>query len=311
MGARQRARDPRGRRPAPHNGVRSPAGPAGGGRGSAAAAPAVRVSVPPGAGARRWQARVRALADRGTRAAEGACVIEGIRAVLAAAEAGLEFEAVILCPERLRSEVARRAAGDLGARGVPRVELSPAQFARLSAMDNPVGLMAVVRWSPLALAELAPPVPGAVYVIAEDLADPGNLGTLLRTADGAGAAAAIVAGSGTDPAHRRCLRASLGTAFRLPVAAAPDGPAALAWARQHGVTTVATSERAGATLWDPPGNLRGAIAVVLGNEERGLRAETEAACDLAVSIPMHGSATSLNVGVAGGIVLYELCRVRR
>jgi TrmH family RNA methyltransferase len=259
---------------------------------------------------RRWEARARALGDRRFREAEGACFVEGIRAVCEALDGGVEFEAVLTCGERLRSEVARAAVARLEASGVPRVDLPLSRYARLSDMENPVGLAAIVRWAPMPLQALPPPPPGSLHVIAEDLGDPGNLGTLLRTADGAGAAAVIVAGAGTDAAHRRCLRASLGTAFRIPVAHTADPADALAWAAAAGVRTVATSAHATRNVWNLEAPPDVPLAVLVGSEERGLRPETASACDEAVRIPMLGSATSLNVAVATGIILYDLRRRR-
>ena len=261
--------------------------------------------VPQPPSERRWVARVRALAEPRARRAERACFVEGIRAVLAAEEAGLPVEAVLLCPESLRSAAAWEAVARLERHGVPRVDLPARRFAQLSDMDNPVGLAAVVGWAPATLDALAPP-PGALVVIAEDVGDAGNLGTLLRTADGAGAAAVVVAGSGADPTHRRCLRASLGTAFHLPVALAGDGPQAVRWARARGMAAVATSARAAHVHWGV--DYRPPLALVVGSEERGLRPETAAACDLAVRIPMWGTASSLNVAVATGVLLYEVRR---
>lgn len=264
--------------------------------------------MPEAASPRRWEARARALGDRQTRVAEGACFVEGIRAVCEAMDGGVPFEAALICRERLRSAVAIAAVDRLAASGVPCAEVPLSRFARLSEMDNPVGLAAVVRWAPLPLAALPPPEASSLYVIAEDLGDPGNLGTLLRTADGAGAAGVIVAGAGTDPAHRRCLRASLGTAFRLPVAHVADPADALAWAKAAGIRTLATSAHGRQTLWSLAIPSGVPLAAVLGSEERGLRPETASACDDSLRIPMLGAATSLNVAVAAGVILYELRR---
>lgn len=257
---------------------------------------------------RRWEARVRAVGDHRTRQAEGVCFVEGIRAVRSAEEVGIPFEAVLYCPARLRSVAALAVVERLRVAAVPCIAMPAARFARLSGMDNPVGLAALVRWGPLSLDTLRLP-PDALLLIAEDIGDPGNLGTLIRTADGAGAAAVVVAGGGTDPAHRHSLRASLGTAFRLPVAVVADASEAVAWAGRAGLTTVATSAQTGRLLW--AAELRPPLALVVGSEERGLRPETAAACAVCVRIPMLGTATSLNVAVAAGILLYEGRRSHR
>jgi TrmH family RNA methyltransferase len=259
----------------------------------------------PAVGTQQALRRVRALGDAAVRRAEGVCVVEGIRPVLAAEEAGLPFEAVLVCPQSLRSAAAWAAVERLQHRGVPRVDLPVVRFRQLSEMDHPVGLAAIVSWAPRPLADLTLPAE-ALVLVAEGVGDAGNLGTILRTADAAGAAAVVVAGAGADPSHRRTLRASLGSAFRLPVALAADGPTAVRWARAQGLTAVAGSPHAEHTLWDVPYPRR--VALVVGSEERGLAPETAAACPLSVRVPMWGSADSLNVAVAAGVLLYAVRR---
>jgi TrmH family RNA methyltransferase len=154
------------------------------------------------------------------------------------------------------------------------------------------------------LEELAP-APDGLYLVADDVRDPGNLGTLIRTLDAAGGQAVVVH-AGTDPTHSNALRASLGTTFRVPVYRAATLDVLFAWSARHGVTTLATSAKADHALWEMPVQLP--IAVLVGNEGEGLAAETVARCDTRVAIPMLGTATSLNVSVAAGVVLYEVRR---
>ncbi len=250
-----------------------------------------------------WQARVRDLSRRSHREAERACIVEGVHAVQQAVAAGLTVEAVLVCPDRVRTPEVREWVRDVYARGCPVVEMPGGRFARVTRMDNPVALVAIVHWSPRRLDDLPP---GDLVVIAEDLDDAGNLGTLIRTADAAGAAAVIATGSGADPAQRKCLRASLGTAFRLPVAWVRTTAEALAWTRAHGCRTVGTSP--GARHSYATARYPAPAAVVFGNERHGLDRASLQSCDLRVRIPMHGAAESLNVGVAAGIVLFEVRR---
>ncbi len=252
---------------------------------------------------RQWLARVRDLGRRVRRDAQGACIVEGVHAVQQAVAAGLSIEAVLVCPERVRSAEVRDWVRGARARGSTVVELPAGAFARVARVDHPVALVAVVRWRPRRLDELPA---GDLVVVALDLDDAGNLGTLIRTADAAGAAAVIVGGAGADPAQRKCLRASLGTAFRLPVARAGTGAEALAWARAGGYRTVATSP--GARDSYSAAHYVSPSAVVFGNERHGLDPASLRACDQRVRIPMRGAAESLNVGVAAGIVLFEVRR---
>jgi TrmH family RNA methyltransferase len=253
---------------------------------------------------RRWLERVRALRDRATREREGRCYVEGIRQVLSAQEGGHRLEAILVDPARLKSEVAWEAVAAARAAGVEYVTLTTREFERISSRDNPVGISAIVEWGACELDALTA-TPDGLYLIADDVHDPGNLGTLIRTLDAAGGQAVVVL-AGTDPTHPNALRASLGTTFRVPVYRAASHEALFGWAARYGVTTIATSAKADHALWEMP--LKLPAAVLVGNEGDGLAADTVARCDLRVAIPMLGTATSLNVSVAAGVVLYEVRR---
>ncbi len=254
----------------------------------------------------RWEARARRLAQqRHFREQEGACLVEGIRPVLDAIEADVPLEAVLVCREMLHSEGALRAVEQQHRAGVPVVECSRTSFERLSERDNPMGLAAIARWAPLSLDALTVG-PQTLLVIAEDLRDPGNLGTLLRTMDAVGGSGVVLVGASTDATHPRCLKASLGTVFRVSVASAPRIEVALAWAREYQIWTLATTARRGTSYWAL--EYRRPLAVLLGNEGEGLRPETIAAADAVARIPMWGTASSLNISVAASVLLYEIRR---
>jgi TrmH family RNA methyltransferase len=254
---------------------------------------------------RQWETRVRRLATRRYREQEGVCYVEGIRPVLDALENGAGVEALLICPDLLHSEVALRMVREQQALGTPVVEFSRASFERFSDRDNPVGLAAIVRWAPLALDAL-PVGPDALVVMAEDMRDPGNLGTLLRTMDAIGGTGVVVVGSSTDPTHPRCLKASMGTIFRVPLARAASVEVFLQWAKAQKVWTVATTARRGESFWSL--KYRRPLALLLGNEGEGLRQETMQMADAVARIPMWGTASSLNVSVAAGVLLYEIRR---
>jgi TrmH family RNA methyltransferase len=257
---------------------------------------------------RRWIERARALQrDRHTRESEGACFVEGIRQVLSAIEAGHPLEAVLVDPARLKSQIAWEAVERARVAGAEVVTLQSGDFERISSRDNPVGVAAIVRWQALPLERLITRRDG-LYLVADDVRDPGNLGTLARTLDGAGGHA-LIAHAGTDPGHPGALRSSLGASFHVPTYAAATLDAVFAWSEGHGVTTLATSANAGGDLWEVPLVLP--LAVLVGNEGEGLGPETIARAGQRVSIPMLGTATSLNVSVAAGIILYEVRRQSR
>lgn len=253
---------------------------------------------------RNWPRRVRALRDRQTREDEGVVVVEGIRQVLAAHESGQQFEAVLVDPSRLRSEIAWEFISELQAAGGPVVHLTPAEFERLSARDNPVGIAAIVRWRPKRLVLGEPPT-GSLYLATDNVRDPGNLGTLMRTAEALGVAGMIIHG-GTDPGHPTAVRASLGSVFQLPIYAARSLDELFQWANRHGLETVATSAHGTVDLNEAMVGMP--TLVLVGNEAEGLTEDTLDRADVAVRIPLTGSATSINVSVAAGIVLYEFRR---
>lgn len=255
---------------------------------------------------RYWTRRIRTLRDRATRENEGVCFVEGIRQVVAAHEGEHGFEAVIIDPQRLRSTVAWRTVSALREAGVTVAELTSAEFERVSSRDNPAGIAAIVEWRPGDLPAL-PLTDAALYLVADQISDAGNLGTLIRTADSLGASGVIVHG-GVDPTHPGALRASLGTAFHLPIAGVASLDNVFDWATQNQVSTVATSAKAQTRVWDTSLSTR--VALLVGNEGEGLAPETIERCDQTVLIPMSGTATSLNVGVAAGIILYEVIRQR-
>ncbi len=254
---------------------------------------------------RQWEARVRRLASRRVREQEGVCYVEGIRPVLDALESGVAVESLLISPEMLRSEVALQKVREQADVGTPVVELPRASFERFSDRDNPMGLAAIVRWSPLEL-EALPAGSDALIVMAEDMRDPGNLGTLLRTMDAVGGTGVVVVGSSTDPTHPRCLKASMGTVFRVPLARADGVEVFLRWARARQLWTVATTARRGSTFWSL--EFRRPLALLLGNEGEGLSPETIRMADAVARIPMWGTTSSLNVSVAAGVLLYEIRR---
>lgn len=253
---------------------------------------------------RNWVQRVRSTHDRRVRQRERVCYIEGIRQVLAAYEGGVDFEAVLIDSSRLKSERAWLFIEELRLNDVEVVTLRPVEFERMSGRDKPIGLSAIVRWGPEEL-HASTPNRDSLYLAADDIRDPGNLGTLIRTVDALGAAGIVLHG-GTDAGHPTAIRASLGTLFHTPVYQAASLNELFHWANANGVMTVATSASAANDLTTTQVQIPSLVLV--GNEGNGLGGKTIERCDLAVQIPQAGTATSLNVSVAAGIVLFEILR---
>lgn len=257
------------------------------------------------AGSRNWPRRVRALNDRKTRLQEGVVFVEGIRQVLDAYEGGHTIEAILVDPTRLRSELAwqfiDRAAGE----GIEVAQLSPAEFERISSRENPVGMAATVHWKPLDLryAELAAE---GVYLATDDVRDPGNLGTIIRTADAVGAKGVILVGDCTDPFAIEAVRATMGSLFAVPLTET-DEEEFLAWRKGFKGLVVGTHLK-GSVDYRTVDYSKGPVLLMMGNEQKGLPDSLAEACDKLVRIPQAGKADSLNLAVATGVMLYEIRR---
>jgi RNA methyltransferase, TrmH family len=236
---------------------------------------------------------------------DGAVALEGWWAIHHALHAGCALELVLVCPAMAtaRGDGAdtARLLDQLRARGVPVHEVGERLLRRLVERDGPDGLAAVARLRPRRLDDLAVDRTTRL-VVADGLASPGNLGTLVRCADGAGAAAVVVTEPQVRRTHPHVVKASLGTVFSLPVVPASRA-ATRSWLRDHGVTIVAADPAAPVSYRDAPYD--GPVAIVVGSERDGLAPFWRAAADVVVSIPMLGVADSLNVAHAGALLLYE------
>ena len=249
--------------------------------------------------------RVRLLADRKHRRRESAFVVQGIQPVWQAVEAGSHVEVLIVAPDLLRHPGATAMVAEQEAAGVRVARLSGELFGRISDRDTPSGLAAIVRAVPVAVTGL-PVSNGSLFVVLHSAGNPGNLGTIIRTASAAGAAGVILIGPSADPYDPAAVKASMGALFTVPVATAASAAEFLAWARAGEVRVAATSARGSVTCWDA--DLRLPLAVLLGSEGSGLPEDMLDAADLRVAIPMTGTAESLNLSVAAGVLLYEVRR---
>lgn len=248
--------------------------------------------------------RIRKLRQRKHRESERALFVEGIAPVWAAVEAGAAVEIVVTAPDLLTSD---RAKGLVRRVSVPVAEVTPEAFGSIAEREHPSGLGAIVATPKRTLADVAVGE-SALVVALDEVGNPGNLGTIVRTADAAGAAAVVITGESVDAWHPSAVKASMGTVFSTPVVAAGLDEA-LAWGRDRGFGIVATSAHGRVDHWTaayPPRCL-----LLFGSEATGLSAETVAAADEVVRIPQQGAASSLNLAVAAGIVIYEAAKPDR
>ncbi len=249
--------------------------------------------------------RIRLLGDRKHRRRESAFAVQGIQPVWQAVEAGADIEVLMVAPGLLRHPGAVAMVAAQEAAGVRVARLSDELFARIADRDGPSGLAAIVRSAPLAVSDL-PAGPDSLFVALHETGNPGNLGTIIRTASAAGADGVVLIGPSADPYDPAAVKASMGALFAVPVAIADSAAEFGDWAVGYGVTVVATSGRASLSCWDA--DLRPPLALLLGSEGTGLPHGLLSAAGLRVSIPMTGTAESLNLAVAAGILLYEVRR---
>ena len=245
--------------------------------------------------------QVRALHLKKTRDESGLFLVEGILHVGEAAEAAWDFEFLLYCPERLKSEFGRQLVEKLAHQGVRCQPVSETAFESFSEKENPQGIAAVLHQKKRGLTDL-PSFEFVVAVVAPQ--DPGNVGTILRTIDAIGADGLILLDGGVEPYHPSAVRASMGTLFWKPFFSAAFSEFA-DWVKKSGVRLIGTT--AHATVDYRALHLDGRPTILLlGSEQKGLLPEQLAICEDLLALPMRGRATSLNLAVAAGVFLYAL-----
>jgi TrmH family RNA methyltransferase len=243
------------------------------------------------------------LQQRKTRRATGLFVVEGIRHVGEAVQSGAQLEYLCYAPELLTSEFASQLIEQQSARGVPCLSVAADVFADLAEKDNPPGILAVVQQPGSSLEQLTPSRhPWLVALVAPQ--DPGNIGTILRTIDAVGASGLLLLDASADPYHPSAVRASMGTLFWHPVVAAEFADFA-SWAARLGYTIYGTSAHA-AQDYRQVEHYNSPRILLMGSERQGLTQEQSAICHALLSLPMKGHATSLNLAVATGVMLYAM-----
>ncbi len=214
-------------------------------------------------------------------------------------------------------ETAPRLLAQLTEAGAEAIPVTPRIMNSLSERDTSQGLAATfalrqLEWS---RAELEPVIsPGKtgpappLLLFLDKLQDPGNLGTLIRTADAVGARAVILLEPCVDPFDPKTVRGTMGSIFTMPVARTKNGEQFLPYLSKMGYHLVGADARRGRSVWQSQ-LLAGPVALVLGNEARGLSPELHGRLDDYVSLPLRSQVESLNVSIAGGVLMYEWLRV--
>ena len=248
--------------------------------------------------------RIRSLREKKYRRSEGLFLAEGLRIVAEAVEAGVVPELLVFAEDARSHPLVERLVAVTEAAGGEAIETSRAMLHKIAEKDNPQAVLGVFRQQPVPLAKLDRTL-APIWIVAQALRDPGNLGTILRTGDAVGAGGVILLDDACDPYSVEAVRASMGAVFTQAVVQT-DGPSFFEWVRSGPGTVVGASLNTATDF--RAAVYRAPTFVLMGNEQAGLPADYEARCDLLVKLPMRGKADSLNVAVATGVLLYEVVR---
>ncbi|MFQ5612860.1 MAG: TrmH family RNA methyltransferase [Anaerolineae bacterium] len=247
----------------------------------------------------------RKLSQRKHRQRQGRFLVEGLQLIGMALEAGHKPLEAFYCREQFQGEAAPALLAHLAEGGAELLPVSPPVMRGLAERDAPQGLVVTFPLfeTPLDALELsAEPSPSLVLIL-DRLQDPGNLGALIRTADAAGARGVVLLEPCADPFDPKTVRGTMGSLFGLPPVRVTEPAALFERLRRAGLAVVGADARQGEIPWQSD-VLRGPVALLLGNEARGLSADLRPHIERRARLPIVGRAESLNVAVAGGILMY-------
>jgi TrmH family RNA methyltransferase len=251
--------------------------------------------------------QVRGLRDKKNRRAEGLFLAEGLRILTEALDAGIPPKMLWHAPEGGAHPLVQKLARETEATGGEVFVTSTDILSKLSGKDNPGAVIGVYpeMLTPLTALDRAT---SGIWLVAERLRDPGNLGTILRTGDAVGAGGLILIDDCTDPFSVEAVRASMGAIFTQKVATA-RWPEFVSWLRSAPGQLVGTSLNTDNNYQDP--RYEAPTFLLIGNESQGLPEVYEKECDLLVKMPMMGKADSLNAAMATAVMAYEVLNQRR
>lgn len=246
------------------------------------------------------------LRKRSLRAAEQVVVVEGAELLSVALAAGASIEAVYVAPEGATAPAVVEVTERIISQGGRVFDLAPGVMERVASTVTPQPLLAVVSYASTPFDTLDD---ATLVLVCVDVRDPGNLGTVIRTADAAGVDAVVCCDGTVDPTNPKCVRATAGSLFHVPVIEGGATATAVAELSARGFATVGTVVRDGTDYvafdWTRP------VALVLGNEAGGLSEELVDSLEARVTIPMVGRSESLNVSVSAAVLCFEALRQRR
>lgn len=249
----------------------------------------------------------RKLHHRKYRRREGRFLVEGLQLLHMALEAGARPLDVFYCEDYFAGPEAPRLLERFGAAGATLIPVAPHVLESLSERDVPQGLIATFALFEHHLADI-PPRGTDLYLVVDRLQDPGNLGTLIRTADAVAARGILLVEPCVDPFDPKTVRGTMGSIFHVPLVRIRDVPQLFQWFAEQHIRPLGADAHQG-VLWGN-GLWEGNIALILGNEARGLSTDVRAHVSTFVRLPIVGQAESLNVAVAGGVFMYLWLKAR-
>jgi len=245
---------------------------------------------------------LRSLRDKKARRTEGLFLAEGLRILTEARDSGMLPEIIAFSAEGAKHPLAAEIIAATEAAGGDAIETTPDILSKMSGKDNPQMLLGAYRQPDMAL-ERIDRAKASLWIVVQALRDPGNMGTILRTGDAAGAGGLILIDDCADPFSVESVRASMGALFTQRIAAA-RWPEFVAWLRSGEGQLVGTSLKARQDYLEA--EYGQPCFLLIGNEQQGLPADYESECDLLVKIPMAGRADSLNAAMAAAVMAFAI-----
>lgn len=250
---------------------------------------------------------IRKLRDRKERTITQLSYVEGLRLVVEAVQLRAEIETILVAPELLTSEIGMQVVAEANLNGIEVMEASASVFRSFALKDDPQGIAAVVhqRWVDLQRISIQP---GELWLALVEVADPGNLGTIMRTLESVGGKGIILLDQSTDPYDLSALRASMGAVFSLALVKS-DLETFKSWKNSHPIQVCGADDdaRMDYHAFDYPERM----VIMMGSERQGFQPQHLEVCDQLIRIPMVGRCDSLNLAVATSVILYEIFNQRR
>ncbi len=248
---------------------------------------------------------IRSLARKKHRDEAGVFVAEGLKLIVEARDLGWTIETLVIAKSAVGSPLIDSSAAQTVAAGGLVLQVSGKVLEAISRRDNPQNAIAVIRQKHTALSSVTAQ-PTDLWIALDRVRDPGNLGTIIRTADATGARGLILVGECTDPFAIETVRATMGSVFAVPVVKTTT-EAFLAW-RKGWPGQVVGTHLEGSVDYRTVDYANGPVLLLMGNEQQGLSDALAAACTTLARIPQAGRADSLNLAVAAGVMMFEARR---